>query len=143
MTQPAPQARPAADHVCAEIKNVDHTAIKRRRRSNRSPRRYACSTLLLTECASAISATSLGKLVRSAAQSRNVERKPCDSQVIAFHSPQQHQECHVAQRVAAFAAREHMRFTLVISLFICGARATELFHFLEDSDDPGARRSRS
>jgi hypothetical protein len=31
--------------------------------------------LLLIVCASAISATSLGKFVRSAAQSRNVERK--------------------------------------------------------------------
>src|SRR5262249_54537508 len=36
--------------------NVAHAVIMRRRRSNKSPRRYACSTLLLTVCASAISA---------------------------------------------------------------------------------------
>src|SRR5262245_31179698 len=61
----------------AVARNSAHASISRRRLSNRSPRRYAASTLLPTACASAISTTSLGKLVRSAAQSRKLDRKPC------------------------------------------------------------------
>jgi hypothetical protein len=40
-------------------------------------RRRRLSTLSPTACTSAICATSLGKLVRPAAQSRKVDRKPC------------------------------------------------------------------
>jgi hypothetical protein len=58
------------------VKNVPQVDIKRRRFS-RSVRRQASSTLLPTVCARVISATSDGKLVRSEAQSRNDERKPC------------------------------------------------------------------
>src|ERR1700758_5337637 len=53
-----------------------HSAISRRRFSNRSPRLYAASTLLPITCARAISTMWFGKLVRSAAQSRKLERKP-------------------------------------------------------------------
>ena len=47
-----------------------------RRRSNRSVRRYAASTLFRTACASAASMTSRGWSVFSAAQSRNDDRNP-------------------------------------------------------------------
>jgi len=40
-------------------------------------RRYAASTLFSIVCAKAISTTSRGKFVRSAAQSRKLDRKPC------------------------------------------------------------------
>lgn len=45
--------------------------------SNRSLREYACSTPFPTACASAISHTSRGMSVRSAAYTRNDVRKPC------------------------------------------------------------------
>src|SRR5579885_283823 len=61
----------------ASAQNFAQASANCRRFSNRSPRRYAASTLSATVCASAISATSAGKPVRSAAQSRKVERKPC------------------------------------------------------------------
>src|SRR6516165_3279401 len=47
------------------VQKVAHAAITRLRRSNRSERLYAATVLSLTLCA--ISATSAGKLVRSAA----------------------------------------------------------------------------
>src|SRR5580698_9144750 len=64
------------DVACAE-QYLSHCSISFRLRSNKSVRLYAATVLLVTECASAISTTSAGKLVRSAAQSRNVDRKPC------------------------------------------------------------------
>src|SRR5262245_5506002 len=62
---------------CALAQYSAHVSIRRRRLSNKSLRRYATSTLLPTTCASAVSETSLGKSVRSAAQSRKLDRKPC------------------------------------------------------------------
>ena len=59
------------------MQNLVHSIINCCRFSKRSPRRYAASTLSPTVCANAISATSAGKFVRSATQSRNDERKPC------------------------------------------------------------------
>ena len=52
-------------------------SMSRRRRSNRSDRLYSASVLSLTVCASASSATALGKFVRSEHQSRKLLRKPC------------------------------------------------------------------
>ena len=57
---------------------AEQSSISRRRRSNRSDRAYAVSTLFCTTCASAASMTSRGWSVSSAAQSRNEDRKPCD-----------------------------------------------------------------
>src|SRR5262245_19572556 len=63
--------------ACGELQKLAQASISRRRFSNRSPRLYAFSTALGIACASAISATSFGKLVRSAQKSRNELRKPC------------------------------------------------------------------
>jgi len=54
-----------------------HCSIRTRRRSKRSERAYAASTLLRTACASAASMTACGASVHSAAQSRKLERNPC------------------------------------------------------------------
>jgi len=58
------------------VQNRDQASISCRRFWNKSPRRYAASTLLSIVCAKAISTTSRGKFVHSAAQSRNVDRNP-------------------------------------------------------------------
>src|SRR5947207_15329451 len=62
--------------IVGASQNFAHASASWRRFSNRSPRRYAASTLSLTIWAIAISATSLAKFVRSAAQSRNELLKP-------------------------------------------------------------------
>src|SRR5207248_2588837 len=68
----------AADLVYELVEqNPLQASIICRRFSNRSPRRYAASTLSPTTWARAISATSDGNSLRSAAQSLKVERKPC------------------------------------------------------------------
>ena len=58
--------------------------ISRRRRSNKSDRAYAASTLFCTTCTSAASMTSRGWSVCSAAQSRNDDRKPWATAAILF-----------------------------------------------------------
>jgi hypothetical protein len=55
------------------------TTIMRRRRSNRSLRRYACSTLLFTVCANAISA-----IGRPIAERRT---ETVGGEITPFHSP--------------------------------------------------------
>src|SRR5215469_613691 len=60
-----------------EPQNAAQSNMILRRLSNKSERRYAASTLSPTACARASSGTSLGYRVHSAAQSLNVERKPC------------------------------------------------------------------
>ena len=55
------------------VQKVAHAAISRLRRLNRSERLYAAAVLSLRVWASAISATSAGNLVRSAAQLRKLE----------------------------------------------------------------------
>src|SRR5262245_57584 len=54
-----------------------HACISLRRSSTRSLRAYARDDLLPMVCASAVSRTRSGKLVRSDTQSAKVERNPC------------------------------------------------------------------
>ena len=80
---PSVPVPPSADKISSRqfqlhgVQYRDHASASSRRFSNRSPRRYAASTALSIACANAISTTSRGKFVRSAAQSRKVDRKPC------------------------------------------------------------------
>jgi hypothetical protein len=62
-------------------------------------------------------------------------------EIIAFHSAQQHQEGHVAQRLTAFATREHVRFSRLVCVFTSGARIAEPFHLLENGDRPSAQHA--
>jgi hypothetical protein len=71
-------------------KTPPHSSASKRRFSKPSPRRYAASTLSPNVCASAISATSCGKLVCSAAR-RNVLRSHVPS-VRRAHAPKRHEE---------------------------------------------------
>ena len=91
-----------------------------RRRSKRSPLRYAASTLFETACARAISATSFGALLCSAAQSRNVERKPCAVRSSRPMRREQHQHRHAAERLIGLLAREDV------------AASSDLLHLGED-----------
>ena len=71
-------------HALRPARYPAQSSISRRRRSNRSVRRYAASTLFWTTCASAASTTSRGWSVSSAAQSRNDDRNPCGTAAIPF-----------------------------------------------------------
>jgi hypothetical protein len=79
-----PGAQPALRIVTTPLagaspdpQNLAHASMSLRRRVSMSPRWYAASVLSRTTWASAASATSRGKLVHSATQSRKVEGKPC------------------------------------------------------------------
>jgi len=93
LTLQPPDARPSLHpHASAWLrrKTPPHSSASKRRFSKPSPRRYAASTLSPNVCASAISATSCGKLVCSAAR-RNVLRSHVPS-VRRAHAPKRHEE---------------------------------------------------
>ena len=69
----------------AVTQNRAQASISWRRFWNRSPRRYAVSTLFSIVRAKAISITSRGKFVHSAAQSRKVKRNPLSGEFVPTH----------------------------------------------------------